>query len=289
MGVDYAGRLGTGITVGDINNDGENELIASAPYGDLNGYTVPVELCHGKYRAPMLMKMGMALLMYLLGGVDCDDTDASIYPGRVEMTGNGIDDNCDGNIDDVVDTRTEPDLFEYDLIEAGWLQTDLFDFERSFSGDDGSSLYSSVGLSMFGSSQFRVLPNVYGTLPHGSLAGQVYNDGVTNQLRMYFTPSIEAIGFYILDPDIGTFSLEAFLGIQSIVTAEETLVADDIPGGAFWGLQFATPVDYLVLDGELGDGFGIDNIELVFTTYTDSDSDGFSEGQPGIVTMTIPM
>ena len=50
------------------------------------------------------------------GGVDCDDTDASIYPGQVEMTGNAIDDNCDGNIDDVVDTRTEPDLFEYDLI-----------------------------------------------------------------------------------------------------------------------------------------------------------------------------
>ena len=43
------------------------------------------------------------------------------------------------------------------------------------------------------------------------------------------------------------------------------------------GLQFATPVDYLILDGELGDGFGIDNIEVVFTTYTDSDSDGFSE------------
>ena len=72
-----------------------------------------------------------------------------VYPGQVEMTGNGIDDNWDGNIDDVVDTRTEPDLFEYDLIEAGWLQTDLFDFETSFSGDDGSSLYSTVGLHVW--------------------------------------------------------------------------------------------------------------------------------------------
>ena len=117
---------------------------------------------------------------------------------------------------------------------------------------------------------------MYGTLPHGTLVGQVYNDGVTNQLRMYFTPAIEAIGFYVLDPD-GLFSLEALLGTQSVVVAEEQLTADDIPGGAFWGLQFATPVDYLVLDGELGDGFGIDNIEVVFTTYTDSDSDGFSE------------
>ena len=57
-------------------------------------------------------------------------------------------------------------------------------------------------------------------LAHGSLGGQVYNDGVTNQLRMYFNPSIEAIGFYVLDQD-GTFSLEAFLGSQSIVVAEK--------------------------------------------------------------------
>ena len=65
-------------------------------------------------------------------------------------------------------------------------------------------------------------------------------------------------------------------------------MADNIPGGAFWGFHFATPVDYLVLDGELVDGFGIDNIEVVWTTYTDSDSDGFTE-TGGIVMTPIPM
>ena len=39
MGIDYAGRLGTGDTVGDLNNDGNKEVVASAPYGDVNGYS----------------------------------------------------------------------------------------------------------------------------------------------------------------------------------------------------------------------------------------------------------
>ncbi len=30
------------------------------------------------------------------GGADCDDTDASVYPGAIEICGDGIDQNCDG-------------------------------------------------------------------------------------------------------------------------------------------------------------------------------------------------
>lgn len=30
---------------------------------------------------------------------DCDDTDASIYPGAPETPGDGVDSNCDGNDD----------------------------------------------------------------------------------------------------------------------------------------------------------------------------------------------
>ncbi len=32
-------------------------------------------------------------------GGDCDDTDASVYPGAVDVADNGVDDNCDGFVD----------------------------------------------------------------------------------------------------------------------------------------------------------------------------------------------
>lgn len=34
------------------------------------------------------------------GGNDCDDSSSSIYPGAVEVCGNGVDDDCDGQVDE---------------------------------------------------------------------------------------------------------------------------------------------------------------------------------------------
>ena len=33
--------------------------------------------------------------------VDCDDSDASVNPGAIEITDNGVDDDCDGDIDEL--------------------------------------------------------------------------------------------------------------------------------------------------------------------------------------------
>ena len=35
------------------------------------------------------------------GGDDCDDSNPSVYGGAPEIIGNGIDDNCNGQIDEV--------------------------------------------------------------------------------------------------------------------------------------------------------------------------------------------
>ena len=175
-----------------------------------------------------------------------------------------------------MNTRTEPELFAYDSVESGWDRTDLFDFEGSFSGDDGSSLYSSVGLSMFGSDQFRVLPNVYGTLTHGSLGGQIYNDGVTNPTEDVFQ-SIHRGDWILYFGSRWDFFTGSLFGFAIHRPRRRDLDGGQYSGGHFGAFTFATPVDYLVLDGELGDGFGIDNIEVVWTTYTDSDLDGYTE------------
>ena len=45
---------------------------------------------------------------YSSQGGDCDDSDASIYPGTIEIEGDGIDNNCDGDIDDLNDDYCLP-------------------------------------------------------------------------------------------------------------------------------------------------------------------------------------
>ncbi len=37
---------------------------------------------------------------YVTNNTDCNDGNASVYPGTVEVCGNGIDDNCNGQVDE---------------------------------------------------------------------------------------------------------------------------------------------------------------------------------------------
>jgi len=52
------------------------------------------------------------------GGTDCDDTDPSVHPGATEAC-NGVDDDCDGVVDEGCPTTTDADGDGYDGWEYG--------------------------------------------------------------------------------------------------------------------------------------------------------------------------
>lgn len=111
---------------GDVNGDGYADvLVGSYYYGSgaglalaYLGYTEYPDDDHDGY--------------YVDGSAyeDCDDTNASVYPGATETTGNGRDDNCDGTeacyddddndgyLDSVGDVRTSTDADCSDAYEG---------------------------------------------------------------------------------------------------------------------------------------------------------------------------
>ena len=71
-------RMGSFYT--DVDNDGYN-----------NGFPTTA-LCYGNGAPTGFTAVNI--------GTDCNDSDVQINPNHVEVLGNGIDDNCDGNIDE---------------------------------------------------------------------------------------------------------------------------------------------------------------------------------------------
>jgi len=50
----------------------------------------------------------------ILGGGDCNDNDAAVYPGQVEIAGNFHDDDCDGLADEAPDNTPSDDNSDAD-------------------------------------------------------------------------------------------------------------------------------------------------------------------------------
>jgi len=121
----------------DPDDDGVNELVANAgDCDDLNNSVHPgaAEVCNGidddcdvakdegitirYYRDADVDTFGNIAVFqdvcsapagYILDNTDCDDTRATVHPGGVEVC-NGLDDDCDGTVDEGVTTKFYADV-----------------------------------------------------------------------------------------------------------------------------------------------------------------------------------
>ena len=124
---------------------------------------------------------------------------------------------------------------------------------------NASTMYVAYGLSIFGSDSVFLSPGIYGSSSRGDLSLKTLDDGLENELRLYFDDGIEAMALYLLDGE-GDFDISAsFDGDYLFEEMSVELAGDNIPGGRFIGLIFSSTVDYVSIRGDLSDGFGIDD------------------------------
>lgn len=85
---------------------------------------------------------------YASNNQDCDDSNSALYPGAPEIIGDGIDNNCNGIIDEYIDTR-DNNIYRTIVVNGDiWLAEDLrFNSENShnpFYDDPAVGVYSDV-------------------------------------------------------------------------------------------------------------------------------------------------
>ena len=87
----------------DSDGDGAANCVDCAA-GDPTVYPGAVELCDGKDNdcdgVPGAEEVDADGDGFMICEGDCDDTDADVNPDAKEVAGNGIDDDCDGEIDE---------------------------------------------------------------------------------------------------------------------------------------------------------------------------------------------
>jgi hypothetical protein len=82
------------------------------------------------------------------GGEDCDDGNASVYPGAPEDPGNSTDDDCDGDVDEGIVAET---VFPDDGLQGGGSIVTISG--TGFSGIDSVTFGGAGGLDLFVSGQ----------------------------------------------------------------------------------------------------------------------------------------
>ncbi|MBX7142137.1 MAG: T9SS type A sorting domain-containing protein [Chitinophagales bacterium] len=109
----------------DLDGDG---------YGDVNSFLLTCTVPKG----------------YVKDSTDCDDTNFFIHPNADEIPGNGIDDDCDGEIDEIgvgiSNISTDGSITIYPNPASDYL---VIEMKEEFSGEIKCSLINSMGENVF--------------------------------------------------------------------------------------------------------------------------------------------
>ncbi len=281
-GAEAGAALGTAVVASaDSDGDGVDEVVFSAPLASSNTASSAGSVWSFSVDEDFVDDDGDGFVDVSVGGNDCDDSDAAVNPDATEDSTNGLDDDCDFWVDDVVLVRLDADEWAYDLdLELAADpddDTDLVDFEDATFGDDVSLAYATTGVRMIPSYSLTAVESAFGGAANGTLGAEVVGTGADNAILFVFDEEVDALSFQLLDPD-GGFTVTALLDGTTVIDAELIeLQAPDRAGGSFVGLTFATPIDQLILAADVADGWGLDDLRIGWSSGTDRDGDGYAD------------
>ena len=188
------------------------------------------------------------------GGNDCNDTNASINPGALELCGNTVDENCSGGFNDV---------------NASGCTAYYADYDGDGYGKGGSSFqkalineikYSTTTLGGAGGADYMEIL-VTADLSATDMAGLFFGDsqtGGTSKVGAYHL-NLGALGFTSLKA--GTIVV---VGGRGVIPTEDKTYD---PASGDWNLQLWSDGAYVLTDSAGGD-LGTSDAVWVATTFT---------------------